>query len=180
MKRLPGALLVVALAVICTGAVAEEFFPSVSLQSFNPTTFEYVYRVDTPSNLTYDFGQLWVKGEMKSEAPFEWTFGAAGPSPVDAWITSIEPWATGKDAAKWISDLNPVSANTAWSGTFSITVPNSQPGAGYAVTANGDPEAYKEHEVEVMAPAVIPEPSAILSLGLLAGGLIPLVRRRMN
>ena len=178
MRRLPGALLVIAVAVLCTSAVAQDVYPSVSYLDFDPVTFEYTYQVVCPSNSTYDFGQLWIKGEMKSEAPFEWTFGTAGPSPVDAWLTSIEEWAPGKDAAKWISDLNAVPANTAWTGTFNITVPNSEPRLGYAVTANGDPEAYREHEVEVMAPAVIPEPSAILSLGLLAGGLIPLVRRR--
>ena len=182
MKKGLHAILVFAIVVLLSGmAAAADVFPAVSLDSFDADTFEYVYKVVQPTDATYDFGQLWIYGEMASEVPFEWTFGAATPSPVDAWATVIvEDWEAGKDAAVWMSDANSVPKGSEWIGYFRITVPNSTPvwGANHAMTANGEATSYNYSNVDVMAPAAIPEPGSLMSFGLLAGGLIPFLRRR--
>lgn len=181
MKKGLRAILVFAIVVLLSGMAVADVFPVVSLDSFDSGTFEYVYKVVQPATATYDFGQLWIYGEMASVAPFEWTFGAATPSPVDTWSTLISTdWEVGKDAAVWIGDLASVHKGSEWTGYFHITVPNSTPvwGVGHAMTANGEAGSYNYSNVDVFAPALIPEPGSLLSFGLLAGGLIPFLRRR--
>lgn len=178
MKKGLCTILVFVTLVLLSGMAVADVFPTVSLDSFDADTFEYVYEVYCPADMTYAFGQLWVKGELESAAPFEWTFGVASPFPVDTWDTELSNWAPGKTAAKWITTGDDVAPGSEWTGYFRITVPNSTPQMGEAITANGDLESWVEHPVDVMAPAVIPEPGSLLSLGLLAGGLIPFLRRR--
>ena len=174
------AILVFAIVVMLSGMAAAAPYPIVSLDSFDPDTFEYVYKVQCDADMLYDFGQLWIKGEMLSASPFEWTFGVASPAPVNDWYTETDTWAPGKSVAKWITLGETVPNGTAWTGYFPITVPNSEPvwSVGGAVTANGEPGSWNYTDVDVMAPAVIPEPGSLLSFGLLAGGLIPFLRRR--
>ena len=181
MKKGLCAILVFVIAALCSGMAAAQVWPTVTLDSFDTDTFDYVYKVVQPADATYDFGQLWIYGEMASESPFEWTFGVASPSPVDAWTKVIsEDWESGKDAAVWIGDNNSVHKGAEWIGYFRITVPNSTPvwQVNHAMTANGEAGSYNYSNVDVMAPAAIPEPGSLMSFGLLAGGLIPFLRRR--
>ena len=172
------AILVFVVVAMVSSTAAADVWPTVSLDGFNTDTFEYTYKIVCPADMTYDFGQFWVFGQMANAEPFPWEFGAATPFPADTWAKDFDVWGDDYGVAKWITNGDVVTPGTEWTGYFRITVPNSEPKSGLAYTANGDPESWKDHTVDVMAPALIPEPGTLMSFGLLAGGLIPFLKRR--
>jgi len=183
MKRLSGAVLILGLLLLCSAAALADVYPTVTYEGFNGVTYEYTYRIDCPSTSTYPFGQLIVQAEVPNFGIYAvWGLSADTP-PSTLWntYTQVRVWVPDrKDNAVWraatIDDV--VQSETAWTGRFYLTVPNSTPTGGLIVTMDGGPASSNGTQASVPGPAPIPEPGSLLALGALAGGLIPLIRRR--
>jgi hypothetical protein len=159
-----------------------DVYPTLTYGGFDVDTFTYTYNVTCPSDMTWAFGQLVVQAEVPEAGIYAgWGLGAS-PEPASNWFGYSEYRDESGDNAIWLAleQADVIEPGTAWSGTFTLTVPNSEPKEdGLAVTMDGGPGSSHSTTVYVPGPGgVIPEPSSLLALGALAGGLIPLVRRR--
>lgn len=183
MRRLV-LLCVCALAVCAAGVqAADPVFPDVTYIGFDANTFTYTYQIDCPADSTYPFGQLTVQAEVPNFGIyFPWAL-AADTFPSTLWNkgTTVREWIpTRKDNAYWraATTADVVPSATAWSGRFTLVVPNSSPTGGLVVTMDGGPVSTQVVERTVPGPALIPEPGSLLALGGLLGGLLPMIRRR--
>lgn len=170
-------------------ASATSIYPEVTYEGFDPATFTYTYRIDCTVDSTFPFGQLIVQAKVPNFGVyFPWALGADGGSLTPLYNTAL--WAKSTQVRLWVPTRmdnaiwrapttdDVVPSNTVWSGRFTLVVPNSAPTGGLVVTMDGGPISTAIHEREVPGPAMIPEPSSLLALGGLVGGLLPLVRRR--
>lgn len=190
MKRASVVFLVlVLLALSAAAANAVVYFPDLQFVNFDPGTFTYTYRVTCPENSTYPFGRLTILAEVpQGGIYFPWGHGA-DTAPTTAWRFYTvdrewdDDWNPTKSNAVWSyqqgeSDFIP--AETYWTGLFTLVVPNSSLTEGVGFTMDGGPWSESPPAiVNVPGPgAYIPEPSSLLALGGLVGGLLPLMRRR--
>lgn len=185
MKRIPGLILMLVLLALGTSAFAA-VYPSVAFVGFDQATWTYTYRVTCPANSTYPFGRFVVMAEVPQAPPyFPWGHGA-DTAPTTRWLFNTAD-------REWDDDFNPTKSNaiwqkavledmipagTAWTGLFTLIVPNSYKVDGIVVTMDGGPGTQNPTPQTVPGPALIPEPSSLLALGGLIGGLLPLMRRR--
>ena len=188
MKRASGIFLVLVLLALSTSAFAT-VYPDLQFVGFDQGTFTYTYRVTCPANSTYPFGRLTILAEVpQAGIYFPWGHGA-DTAPTTLWDFYTvdrewdDDWNPIKSNAVWsfkegTSDYVP--ANTAWTGQFMLIVPNSSLTEGVGFTMDGGPWSQSPpRTVTVPGPgALIPEPSSLLALGGLVGGLLPLIRRR--
>ena len=181
MRYWPRALVILTLVLLCTTATvwAEDVHPTLDYLGFDAGTFTYTYQVSTPADMTYDFGQLIVLANVPDESIYApWQLAAEKAPTTDWFMYSLER-ELGKYNAYWVADSGQsVLPGTVWTGKFFLTVPNSQETPGTAVTMDGGPGSSHPTTVYVPGPALIPEPSSVLSLGALAVGLISLIRRK--
>ncbi|MDH7480737.1 MAG: PEP-CTERM sorting domain-containing protein [Armatimonadota bacterium] len=185
MKMVLRLATMLALAGICFGgAWAQEFVPpSCEFVSFDPQTYEYVYKVTCYENQTIPFGQLIVRAEVPNTGIYKpWVGSGPVNHPEVSWRFWIQTrqWVPRKDNAIWTANSleDVIPDHTAWVGYFHLIVPNSYLTEGIAVTMDGMAPG-TEWTVYVPGPAMlIPEPSSILALFGLTGGLLPILRRR--
>jgi len=168
--------LCVALMALVSTAYCADIFPTVDF-AFNPATFEYAWTV----NYTTDVNVYFTTFQVYSKLPAaSWTSvsGAwsGSPSTDEAWTFTPMTNADGTNALRWTggSAHQRIPGTGAWTGTFKVTVPNSEPIAGNVRTFAS---AIKYQIQASSVPNVVPEPSSFLALGSLVG-LIPLVLKK--
>lgn len=186
MKKISGVILVLVLLALSASAFAA-VYPELEFVSFDQATFTYTYRVTCTTENTYPFGRLTIFAEVpQGGIYFPWGHGA-DTDPTTRWsfYTQDREWDDEfnptKSNAVWqkavLQDMVP--AGTAWTGQFMLIVPNSYKVNGIGITMDGGPDSQSPaRTVYVPGPALIPEPSSLLALGGLVGGLLPLLRRR--
>lgn len=188
MQRASRVFLVLMLLALSASAYAT-VFPELQFVSFDQASFTYTYRVTCPADSTYPFGRLTILAEVpQGGVYFPWGHGA-DTAPTTLWDFYTvdrewdDDWNVTKSNAVWsfkegTSDF--VQASTAWTGLFTLIVPNSSKTEGVGFTMDGGPWSQSPgRTVFVPGPgALVPEPSSLLALGGLVGGLLPLIRRR--
>lgn len=148
------ALAAVLVMAICSMASAQ-VFPTVTLSSFDQATGTYVYTVTCQSNSTYPLGYLQIDTQMTSTG--SWTMSGPVANNVNKnWPIKTIRWdgVNLKDSAIWDPTLRgtEIPANTAWTGVFTLVVPNSIPVPGFASTRDGQAASFKVHSVMVPGP----------------------------
>lgn len=175
--------LVVCAMLLLGSAAMAQVFPTLAYEGFDANTWTYTYRIDCAADSTFPFGQLIVQAEVPNFGLyFPWTLGA-DTLPATGWTrsTQVRQWLpVRKDNAIWRANTTDdvIPSGTVWTGRFTLIVPNSAPTGGLVVTMDGGPVSTNVNTSYVPGPAPIPEPSSLLALGGLVGGLIPLIRRR--
>ncbi len=156
-KLLAIAILVLTITVV---RVYADVFPTVELTSFDPNTGTYVYTVTCPANSTYPFGYFQIDAQVSNLPPTgPWIIDGPYVDGVNkAWPKGSRNWdPSGKDQAWWDGLRGQtIPANTAWTGTFILIVPNSQPVLGQAATKDGQVGSFKIHTVLVPGPKPTP------------------------
>lgn len=167
-------LLCLVLAALC-GAAQAQVWPTVSF-SFNPATFEYAYTVNYPADATYGFLKFQVFSSLPANA---WTSYSGPWSPADeSWSFQPAPNGDGTYGFYWQAKTGQERGpGTAWTGTFKIIVPNTQPIVGSVQTAAS---TIRKNTVSSYVPGAVPEPTSLAAMGTLLAGLVPLALRRRS
>lgn len=196
MKLVTKVTLCALLLAACGGAFAVDVIsPTVTLITYDPNTWMYVYRVECPADMSFPFGYLQIDAQVPCDGIYmmdDGTWGQTGPwTPAydppgtnQNWQQGVSTWEyTGgepsKDFAYWRSSRRQeVMPGSAWVGDFVMFVPNTIPGPGWVLTKDGVVGSTHRFEYDVPCP-MIPEPGSIVGLatGLLLG-LGTLLRKR--
>ena len=174
-------------ALVCCSAVSAAPYPTVSLLSFNPSTFEYLYQVQQDIDGVDGFGQFEVDSYLTT--PGAWS--ASGPVSNlfgnEYWMNGDLTWSNPPDpfvgaAYNWYGGNVPPGAvlseffgGQPWIGTFSLIVPDSAPVPGMAITVMATNGYRAASYVDV--PGLVPEPSGFLALSVMLLGAVPVLRR---
>lgn len=147
---------VLILAVVqCASA---DVFPTVTF-SFDQNTFTYTYTVTNPANSTYPFGYFQVDMLQPYTA-------VTSKSSSDGWDSGYRRWSVDQlyHFAWWSAPPDgEVPAQTAWTGEFTLVVPNTRPVPGLVLTKDG---VGGEQLLQLQVPGPVPEPSGIAVLGI--------------
>jgi len=187
MKHIRTTIVGLLLLAACGTAFASLVFPTVTLVTYDPIEFTYVYRIECPANMSYPFGYFQVDAQVPEDGEFA-PWQVSGPFVPDTEGTNVN-WASGisvwqydpdeRDFAYWrASKKQEIMPGTAWSGDFVLVVPNTGPGPGFVLTKDGVLGSTNRLEYLVPSP-MVPEPANIVGLAtglMLAFG--SMLRRR--
>ena len=169
-------LLLMAVCLIgCASAYASD--PSVTLLSFDPSTFTYVYRVVQGLTAADTLTDFKVDAFTQASDPYTMTAPADGSHFHTARTTWSDPVTGGSGIEyQWYGGfVKPGRALTVpWVGDFTLQIQNTMPVPGFAYTYGGQ-HVVLRHAVNVPGP--VPEPSSILALGAMLAGICPAVLR---
>ena len=188
MKHTKITILGLLLLAASGAAFASLVFPTVTLVTYDPIEFVYVYRIECPTSMSYPFGYFQVDAQVPDDGEFS-PWQVSGPFIPDyisgtnlKWASGISTWQYDpdyRDFAYWrASRKQEVMPGTAWTGDFVLIVPNTAPGPGFVLTKDGVEGSTNRFEYLVPCP-MVPEPSGVLGLatGLMLG-FGSLLRRR--
>ncbi|MCC6484705.1 MAG: hypothetical protein IT209_07665 [Armatimonadetes bacterium] len=164
-----------ALAVAVCSVASAQNYPTVTLSSYNPVTFEYRYLVTQTSDATYPFGKFVID----TQAQTSWSLSGPFVNLVDQdWFASYYARTASADSVYWLatSDDQEVPDHQAWQGEFVLVAPNTSPVPGSVLTKDGVVGSNHVSQVDVPGP-VVPEPASLLALGGAMLGL-PFMRPR--
>lgn len=151
--------------------------PSVSLLSFDSSTFTYIYRVIQGPAATSTLTDFNIDAYTKATDPYT----MVSPQDNTHFGTSRTTWnnpvthEAGIEYQFFGGFVKPGTVlTTPWVGDFTLIVPNTHPVPGRAITYGTD-HILIAHDVSVPGP--VPEPSSCIALGAMLAGMCPAILR---